>query len=150
MLSSNVSKSANYVLVWVCCHEKQAQSLIASLYSKNRKTPIPLPDRDLDDYLFEKLKCIDINEDQAGFRLASFDHEGLSVRGLVSNRSGNGKSLFVKKLCESIGSPGDKYNYKIIRIKSSRLNMEAEIEKLLEFTLANKVFKTFSSFKLFI
>ena len=124
---NNVNISNDYILAIICCEEKVQNSLIATLYNKNRKTPIQVSDSVMDEYLFRKLKSTS-NE------LTQYDHENLTVRCLISQRSGNGKSSYIKNLCENIRTD---FNYKILRIKSNKLNIEFEIEKFLKFKYEN-------------
>jgi len=61
--------------------------------------------------------------------------KSFNVRALYSPRPGNGKSLYVKSLVDRVKTTSDasfEFNYQIIRIKETVLNMNSEINKLLK------------------
>lgn len=126
---SVVNKSDSYVLVMTCTEEKHSQSLLATLYSKNRIKPVVLSIENIESYLTSKL-C-GVKRDR-GFKLSNFDPDLASTRVLISRRSGNGKSLFVKDLVDKISNQSERFNYQAIRIKSPNLNIDNEIDKLFE------------------
>jgi hypothetical protein len=118
------NKTDSYILVLVCCQEKQAQSILASVFSKNRIKPIKLPSTDLEEYLFTKLVVpYDSNN-----ILSNFDPDSSVIRTFLSQRSGNGKSTYIKlKIQEIAEEKRSLFNYQIVRIKASKLNIEKEI-----------------------
>ena len=123
------NKTNKYILVLVCCIEKQEQSILASVFSKNRIKPIKLASNDLEDYLYGKLTVL--FDPKKVINLTSLDPDSMVVRTFLSQRSGNGKSTYIQNLVDRI--PADKrknINFQVIRIKSSKLNMDKEIEKL--------------------
>ena len=125
------NKSSQYILVLTCCIEKQAQSILASVFFKNRVKPYILPANLLEEYLFGKLTVKYNAENQSN--LSNFDSDHSLVRTFLSQRSGNGKSTYIRNLIEKIlREKKNAVNYEIIRIKSSKLNMDKEIEKLMK------------------
>lgn len=131
---SHKNKTNTYILVLVCCIEKQEQSILASVFSKNRIKPIKLPSNDLEDYLYGKLTVP--FDSKKSINLTSLDPDSMVVRTFLSQRSGNGKSTYIQNLVEKIPSEKRKLiNYEVVRIKSSKLNMDKEIEKLLRLKL---------------
>ncbi len=150
--NTNVKHTNDYVLVFVCCADKQEsqQSILASLLNKNRITPIVLRTKDLEQYLLSKFKNI-LNNSQGV--LSHYDIEKSAIRCLVSREAGNGKSAYVDFLRKEIINT--EYQFKLIRIKTSTLNMDNEIFKLLDYSsnqsvnsktlfhidIANEVFK---------
>ena len=131
-LSSNInlhkSKTDQFVLVAICCTERQSQSILTSSLIKYKIKPIILPASDLREYLQVKLHNPSSQEVNA---LSRFDPSETSVRALISHRSGNGKSQYANNLREKVEAAKiGKYNYKVIRIKSSKLNIDQEVSKL--------------------
>jgi hypothetical protein len=124
------NKTNTFILVLVCCIEKQEQSILASVFSKNRVKPIKLASNDLEDYLFGKLRLA--YDPKKSINLTSLDPDSMLVRTFLSQRSGNGKSAYIQNLIEKIPDEKRKnINFEVIRIKSSKLNMDKEIEKLI-------------------
>ena len=130
---ANATKTENFVLVLICSQEKQFQSILVSLYSRNKVKPVLLSVENLEAYLNKKL----YRKKDRNFALSNFDPDFSNVRVLISRRSGNGKSLYVQELMKQIEYQGakinDTFNYICIRIKSTNLQMDTEIEKLFEF-----------------
>ena len=123
------NKTSEYILVLVCCIEKQEQSILASVFSKNRIKPIKLDITDLEEYMFVKLVVpFDPNK---SINLSSLDPNQSLVRTFLSQRSGNGKSTYIQHVIDAFEKKKN-VNYEIIRIKSSKLSMDKEIEKLLK------------------
>ncbi len=73
-----------------------------------------------------KIKQLDLKNISG---LAQYDFKKSSVRVLMSHRPGNGKSMYVKTLRQRIKI---NHNYKCIRIKTSSLDSDKELNKLLE------------------
>lgn len=110
-----------FALVFVTTTAKP--SLIASVLEKYRVDPVMFDDGMLGVYLRDKLK--------EGKASAVLDPEGYNVRVLVSKRSGNGKSKYVKYLLKRNPS----VDYKVIRVKSSVVDVDAEIKKFIDHRL---------------
>ncbi len=122
-----IQKTNSFVLVLICC--SNTNSLISSLLSRNQVKPIFLPNSVLEEYLDTRL--------QTPNRMFTLNNENTnkkaySVRALLSQRSGNGKSMYVKHLVNRLKATNQiKFDYKVIRIKSACLDMNAEIDKLI-------------------
>jgi E3 ubiquitin-protein ligase RNF213 len=125
-LSSNtkINQTNNYTLVCICSAEKHSQSILASSLIKYRIQPIILPSNVIEDYLSNKLK----NDSKNNSCLSLYDHTKSSVRALLSEKPGNGKSTYVKNFKESNLKNVD-FNYKVIRIKTTNLNIDLELDK---------------------
>ena len=59
----------------------------------------------------------------------------------MSQRSGNGKPTYIKNLVDKIAQKHkDGFDYEVVRIKASKLNIDTEIKKLI--TKKHKSFKS--------
>jgi hypothetical protein len=126
--SSNavLTKTSKFVLVIMCSQEKHSQSILASLYAKNKIKPVILSSENLENYVNQKF----FRKKDRKFLLTNYDPDFSAARVLISRSSGNGKSQYVKELVQRIKSNAKNvFNYQIIRIKSSTLNLDAEIDK---------------------
>lgn len=104
-------------------------SLIASVLAKYRVHPILLDDDVLRLYVKEKLVLPhDVASADCGEQL---DPDRMGVRVLTSQRSGNGKSKYVKYLMKKKRSLV--VDYKVVRVKSQTVDLDAEIEKLIDY-----------------
>jgi hypothetical protein len=121
-----LNKTDDFVLAIICSQEKHTQSVLTSLYSKNKITPVILSSETLESYVNQKL----FRKKSRAFQLTNYDPDHSSARVLISSSSGNGKSEYVKDLVQTLQTAGKSFNYKIIRMKSSSLNLDTEIEKL--------------------
>jgi hypothetical protein len=126
--SEHFKASANakkFVLVFLLStNVNEKPTLIESILSKNRVLPTLLDDAILLEYLSNKLhtntrKCL--------------DPDNKTVRVLTSARSGNGKSKYIKNLMKN----SKDVSYKVVRIKSKTVDLNAEIEKLMEYRMKN-------------
>lgn len=132
LTSSRIEKNDDYILIFISCknsNKPRPQSVIESLLANNR-TKIYAQDQKVRDYLESKL----ITENRF-FSISKNPNQCVySVRALVSKRSGNGKSTYVKKFIEILNtkfSVDKKFNYCAIRVKTTSLDMDTEIEKLI-------------------
>jgi hypothetical protein len=115
-MPEETSKSCVH-LVFICTKEKS--SFLASLLAKQRIQPILLDENTLAAYMS---------------RLLAYKHHArFKLRVLTSNRSGNGKSKYVKRFREQ-PTIADQFQYEIIRIKQATVNLNLELEKLMEKT----------------
>jgi hypothetical protein len=128
---SILNKTENFVLIITCSLEKQSQSILTSLYAKNKIMPVTLSIEDLEKYLNSKiLKKIK----QPEFCLTNYDPDLSPIRILISTRSGNGKSQYINELVKRIEiNHKDKFNYKVFRIKSPNIDINSEIEKFFNY-----------------
>ena len=132
LFNNSIKKTENFILVFVCCREKQSQSIIASLYAKNRVKPIIMPPNELETYLYAKFVLSKNDYDAKKLSLCSYDPDFSSVRAFLSQRSGNGKSTYIKHLVDKITQKyKENFDYEVIRIKASKLNIDTEIKKLI-------------------
>ncbi|CAF0704523.1 unnamed protein product [Brachionus calyciflorus] len=149
--NTNIKQSDNYILVCTCSTERPEQSLITSSIIKNRVVPIPLSSELIEEYLQKKLTTNSKNS------LAFFDLHKSSIRVLLSQRAGNGKSLYVETFKKSVPHFEQNFEHKIIRIKTNILNLDSVLNQL--FTYKTNVrtlyhidiaYETFSNVDLFI
>ena len=108
------------------------QSILASLFAKNAVRAIPLPHAQLRKYLHDKLKNDQDDDDDSDKSVSTLLP---AVTAVISQRSGNGKSTFVRRYFERIGGGSPALGYKIARIKASKLNMGAEVVRLMRFRM---------------
>jgi hypothetical protein len=143
--SKQIKKSDSFVLVFICCtisnnnnnnnNNNNKTSLISSLLAKNKVQPIQLLAHDLEIYLDKNLQT-----SNRSFMLDSFNlnKKAYSVKALLSQRSGNGKSSYVKHLVDNLKKKKLNFDYKILRIKSSRIDLNNEINKFTSSNNNNK------------
>lgn len=124
--NTNLKPSDNYLLVFLGSTDRPEQSILASSLIKNRVTPILLQNKIIEEYLTQKLTTNQTNS--LGFN----DSSKSSIRALLSRRAGNGKSTYIEQFRKSIANFDAKFDYKIVRIKTTNLNIDNELEKLFE------------------
>lgn len=118
------SSSREFLLVFVCCQSRQrTDSIVESLFANNKISPVNLSPQDIKQYLNQNLINRAFMKEQ---------NEKKSVRILLSERSGNGKSTHVLKFNNKLEASGVRYRQATIRIKDTILNMDSEVFKLLK------------------
>jgi hypothetical protein len=136
-LNKNIdfSRSNNYLLVFICSsldqsnkdqhlgHQQSQSSLLISSLIKFKVEAIMLSEEEIQDYVMTKMS------NNPNF-LCQYDRDKSSVRALLSQKPGNGKSSYVKNLVNSIKNV--KFEYKCIRIKTNKLILDDEIKKLFD------------------
>lgn len=123
-----IKKPKKFNLAFTCDIQKETESILASVYLKNRVRYLLLDQETLEIYIKRHL----IKEENKLFRLGNFDVDNCTVRLIVSHKSGNGKSTYVKHLTRRVKEKCN-FNYKIIRIKSNTIDLDNEIIKIIEF-----------------
>ena len=131
---TKINSSSNYIFVIMCSSEKQSQSILVSTFFKYKiHQYIPRTIGEIQKYMKFQL------ENQIkDLRMASFvlDPEKISVRTLLSDRPGAGKTLYVQSILNKPennlnGQP--KFGYKLTTIKTPKLSLDTQIEILLEY-----------------
>ncbi len=135
-LSTNHTAKQNdtYRLVFVCCVDKQEQqqqqSILSSMLIKNKINAITMPTGHLEQYLLSKMTT------REAASLARFDNDRSTCRAMLSRQAGNGKSTCIEYFKRKINDSGDmNFNAKLIRIKTSSIDLDLETQKLLETAL---------------
>lgn len=121
-------KPKSFNLVMTCDSKKETDSILASVYLKNRVQYLLLEQETLRIYIKRYLT----RSDNKLLKKASFDPDNCTVRMIMSDKSGNGKSTYVKHLIDRVKEFCN-FNFKIVRIKSNEINTDKEIEKIIEF-----------------
>ena len=127
-LRNYLKKPQNFNLILTCDNKKETDSILASVYLKNRVQYLLLEQETLKIYIKRYLTRVD-NE---LLKQGNFDPNNCTVRMVMSDKSGNGKSTYVKHLIDRVKYFSN-FNLKIIRIKSKEINIDNEIEKIIEF-----------------
>ena len=118
----------NYNLVCICSQESHSTSIIATALLRFKVKTIPLENEQIEQYLTSKFIVKGNNRKS----LPSYDHQGSSVRVLLSKKPGNGKSTYVNNLRKKVR------NYRCIRIKETSLNNDKELQKFLDLRKRSK------------
>ncbi len=122
-----IDSTKNYILVIICSSEKQSQSILVSTFFKYKiHQLIPRTTLELQRYLKLQLAKPSTN----------LDPEKMTVRTLLSDRPGAGKTLYVKNMMdkpENKTSNKFKYGYKLSTIKTAKLSIDTQIDILVRY-----------------
>ncbi|RMZ94441.1 E3 ubiquitin-ligase RNF213-like, partial [Brachionus plicatilis] len=127
-LKNYLQKPQTFNLVLTCDMDKESESILASVYLKNRVRYLLLEPDTLQIYIKRYLT----KDQNQLLKLGNFDPDNCSVRVITSDKSGNGKSTYVNHLSQRVKQKCS-FNHKIIRIKSNFIDTDREIEKIIEY-----------------
>ena len=127
--TDNLIDNSEYMLCIFCSSEKEDKSVFATTFNRYKKN-VPIErniEQKLNDYLYHHLVANNKSS------LKNMDKDNLCVRLITSDRSGVGKSLYVKRTIEKAKQKYPNTKTLCISVKKQTLPYEAIFKQLKDF-----------------